>query len=130
MLLRLVKDNNTGQVVLLCGLLGLLGAAMTFVGAPLIAEITLAVEAKERTLPGMFGPRGGIARAYAFYFVFISGGLLVGPLWVGLVGKVAGWKVMTCTFGLFSGFMVLPTSVFTGGFIKLSGFLHPNFETA
>ncbi|EXJ56226.1 uncharacterized protein A1O5_12682 [Cladophialophora psammophila CBS 110553] len=121
-LLRLVKDDNVGQAILLCFLLSLLSTAMTFVCGPLMAEITLAVEARERSHPGISGPRGAIARAHAFYFVFVSGGLLVGPLWAGMVEKVAGWETMTCTFGLFSGLMVIPTSLFTGGVIKLRGF--------
>ena len=84
-----------------------------------MAEITFAVEVIEHTRPGAFGPRGAVAQAYAFYYVFVSGGLLVGPLWGGFVEKIAGWKIMTLTFALLSALMAVLTGIFTGGGINM-----------
>ncbi|KIW79849.1 hypothetical protein Z517_06464 [Fonsecaea pedrosoi CBS 271.37] len=119
LMLRLIEEDTVGQVVLLCALLLLLSTGLAFVGAPLMAEITFAVEAIEHTRPGAFGPRGPVAQAYAFYYVFVSGGLLIGPLWGGFVEKIAGWKTMTLTFALLSALMVVPTGIFTGGCIAM-----------
>lgn len=118
-LLRLVTDAGTGQIVLLCVLLTLMSLALALAGAPLMAEITYAVESKESLHPGIFGPRGATAQAYAFYSVSLAGGLLVGPLWAGLVEKEAGWNTMAWTFGLLSALTTIPTLVFTGGPLTL-----------
>ena len=121
-LLRLITSDEVGHVVLLCALLALLSSAMAFVGTPLMAEIVLAVEAMERSYSGIFGHRGPIAQAYALYSVSVFGGLLVGPLWGGVIAKAAGWNTMTCTFGLLSGLMAILTYLFTGGTLNLRKF--------
>ena len=61
LMLRLIEEDTVGQVVLLCALLFLLSTGLAFVGAPLMAEITFAVEVIEYTRPGAFGPRGAVA---------------------------------------------------------------------
>ena len=63
---------------------------MAFVGTSLMTEIVLAVEAVERRHSGIFGHKGPIAQAYALYSMALFSGLLVGPLWGGLVGKAGG----------------------------------------
>jgi MFS family permease len=114
-LLRLVTRDGIGQVILLCSLLTLLSIALAFVGAPLMAEVALILESQERHRPGIFGPNGAMAQAYALYSVSLFGGILIGTLWAGLLEKAVGWKTMTCSFGILAGSMVIPTGVFTGG---------------
>lgn len=63
-LLRLVTHDSLGQKVLFCALLSLIGVALTLVMAPLMAEVTYVVEAKEKETPGIFGPNGAYAQAY------------------------------------------------------------------
>jgi MFS family permease len=121
-LLRLITRDEIGQIILLCTLLTLLSVALAFVGAPLMAEITLALEAQERSCPGLFGPKGAMAQAYALYSVSLFGGILIGTLWGGLLEKAAGWKMMTFSFGILGGLMAIPTSVFTGGVLTLKIF--------
>lgn len=118
-LFRLVTDDGVGQIVLLCVLLVLMSLGLALAGAPLMAEITYAMESRECLQPGIFGPRGATAQAYALYSVSVAGGLLVGPLWAGLVEKEAGWNTMTWTLGLLSAVTTIPTLVFTGGLLEL-----------
>lgn len=117
-LFRFVTNATTGHIVLLCVLLALMSLGLALAGAPLMAEITYAMESKERHHPGIFGPRGATAQAYALYSVSLAGGLLVGPLWAGLVEKKAGWSTMSWTLGLLSVATTIPTLIFTGGLLN------------
>ena len=118
-LTRLVTHVGLGQTVLLCTLLALIGTTNTLATSPLMAEITFAVESKNRFQLVALGSRGLVARAYAFYSCSLAGGLLVGPLWGGLVLRIGGWKTMAWTFGLLSGITVAPTLYVTGGRLNL-----------
>lgn len=119
-LMRLVTHTGVSQIILLCALLALLGTTTTFATSPLMAEITFAIESQNRIRSTAFGSRGAIAQAYALYSLSLASGLLVGPLWGGLVDKFAGWKTMTLTLGLLSGITVAPTIYLTGGPVKLA----------
>ena len=106
-----------GQKVLLCALLALLGAALTMVMTPLLAEITYVVEAKEKKNPGAFGAGGAYAQAYGLFNVAFAGGSLVGPIWAGFVEQRAGWGTMGWTLGLLSAVSAVPVVVYSGGLI-------------
>jgi MFS family permease len=116
-LLRFVTDNTIQHKVLFCALLVLIGAALTFVISPLMAEITYCVEAMERKRPGIFGKTGAYAQAYGLFVSAFAVGSLIGPLWGGLVNDSAGWGTMTWTLGLFSALAAVPAVIFTGGLI-------------
>ena len=116
--MRLVTHSGVGQVVLLCAPLTLLGVTTTLAGSSLMAEITFAVQRQCHDQPGESKSRGAMAQANALHSLSLAGGLLVGPLFGGVVGeggggggftKVAGWKTLTWTFGLLSGLTVVPT---------------------
>lgn len=116
-LLRLVDHDSVGQKVLLCALLALLGAALTMVMTPLLAEITYVVEAKEKKNPAAFGAGGAYAQAYGLFNVAFAGGSLVGPIWAGFVEQKAGWGTMSWTLGLLSAVSAVPVVVYSGGLI-------------
>ncbi|KAG4436742.1 hypothetical protein IFR05_007760 [Cadophora sp. M221] len=116
-LLRLVTHDSLGQKVLLCALLFLIGITLTLVNAPLMAEITYVVEAKERESPGRFGPSGAYAQAYGLFVTAFAAGSLIGPLWSGYVVESAGWGTMAWSLGLFGVSGAIPCLVWTGGLI-------------
>ena len=120
-LLRFVDHGGIRQIVLLCALLALLGFAVTNAMTPLLAEITYLVYAKELSHPGAFGGRGAYATAYGLFTTAYAGGMLVGPLWGGLVTQSAGWGTMCWSLAVLSvggaGIAVL----FIGGWIGEKG---------
>lgn len=117
-LLRLVDHNNFTQKAILCVLLFFFGLTITLAFAPLMAEITYVVEAKERKAPpGTYGKYGAYAQAYGLFNVFFAGGCLVGPIWGGMIKDASDWGTMCWTLGLLSGLTALPCLIWTGGFI-------------
>ncbi|TKA76737.1 hypothetical protein B0A49_02707 [Cryomyces minteri] len=116
-LLRLVRHDSLGQKALLCALLFLVGVGLDLVMAPLMAEITYVVEAKEKKRPGLFGPAGAYAQAYGLFNVAFAGGCLVGPLWAGMVNERAGWGTMAWSLALLSLVSAVPTVIWTGGLV-------------
>ena len=116
-LLRLVTYDSLNQKVLFVSLLALIGLALTLVMPPLMAEITYAVEAKERQNPGRFGPTGAYAQAYGLFVAAFAAGTLIGPIWSGYVRDAAGWGTMSWSLGLFSIAGAIPCLIFTGGLI-------------
>lgn len=116
--LRFVTHNSVEQKVLLCALLALASIAWNLVFAPLAAEITYAVEAKEKTSPGLSGPNGAYAQAYSLYNMAWAGGCLIGPIWAGFINEKAGWSTMTWTLGLLSAVTAVPTMIWAGGLLR------------
>ncbi|KAI9055526.1 hypothetical protein LZ554_000474 [Drepanopeziza brunnea f. sp. 'monogermtubi'] len=116
-LLRLVTYDSLDQKVLLCALLFLIGITLTLVSAPLMAEITYVVEAKEKEKPGIFGTNGAYAQAYGLFVTAFAAGSLIGPLWSGYVEESAGWGTMAWSLGLFGVSGAVPCLIWTGGLI-------------
>ncbi|KAL8832710.1 MAG: hypothetical protein Q9191_000111 [Dirinaria sp. TL-2023a] len=117
-LLRLVNHGGTNQIVVLCVLMTFLGVTMTMVITPLLAEFTYVVDAEERRRgPHSFGDRGAYAQAYGLFMTAFAGGMLVGPLWAGLIVTAAGWETMAWTLGLLSAVSAVPAGLITGGYI-------------
>lgn len=117
-LLRVVNHCGTNQIVVLCVLMTFLGVAMTMVITPLLAEFTYVVDAEERKRgPHSFGDRGAYAQAYGLFMTAFAGGMLVGPLWAGLIVTAAGWETMAWTLGLLSAVSAVPAGLITGGYI-------------
>lgn len=117
-LLRLVHDNTMGQKVLLCALLFLVGASLTLVITPIMAEITYTVNDKAaRHPPGHFGKNGAYAQAYSLFNVAWAAGCMIGPLLAGLTTQAHGWSTATLILGCVSIFTAIPTAIWTGGSI-------------
>jgi MFS family permease len=115
--LRFVAENTIQDKVLLGALLVLIGASLTCIISPLMAEITYMVDAKENKNPGAFGKTGAYAQAYGLFVMSYATGTLVGPLWGGFVNSTAGWGTMTWTLGLLSASAAVPALIWTGGLI-------------
>jgi hypothetical protein len=115
--LRFVTENTIQHKALLCALLVLIGASLTCILSPLMAEITYVVEAKEKKNPGAFGKTGAYAQAYGLFVMSYAAGTLVGPLWGGLVNSTAGWGTMTWSLGFLSASGAVPALIWTGGLI-------------
>ncbi|KAL9044044.1 MAG: hypothetical protein Q9214_002791 [Letrouitia sp. 1 TL-2023] len=116
-LLRLVNHSGQEQVVLLCALLALMGAGLTIVLTPVLAEFSYMVETKEKKHPGLFGEKGAYAQAYGLFNCAFAGGMLVGPLWAGTVVQREGWATMCLTLGILSLVSAIPAGLFIGGWI-------------
>lgn len=116
-LLLLVNHSGIRQVVLLCALLAVLGFTLTVAMMPIIVEVTYIVTAIEKKHPGGFGGRGAIAQAYGIYNCAFAGGMLIGPLWGGLIVGKAGWGTMCWSLGILSTVSAVPAALWTGGWI-------------
>jgi MFS family permease len=117
-LLRLVDRDTTGQAVLLCALLVLLGAAITLVMISLMAEFSKVCDAKVRQEPDLFAGKSAYAQSYSIFNVAWATGSLIGPLVSGGIKSSAGWKTMTWTMALWCAVGILPTVLWSGGMIS------------
>ncbi|KAI9722180.1 MAG: hypothetical protein M1828_004863 [Chrysothrix sp. TS-e1954] len=116
-LLRFVDHDSLKQKVLLCALLALFGASVVMGFAPLMAEISYVVEAKEKNHPGKYGRMGAYAQAYALWNMAFAAGCLVGPIWGGMVNESFGWGTMGWTLAIWAGTTAVPIFLWTGGWI-------------
>lgn len=114
-LLRLVDHNTTGQKVLLCALLALIGLCLATGMIPLMVEVTYAVMAKEEKTPDVFGKGGAMALAYGVLNSAYALGSVVGPFFAGFIRESAGWKTMTWALALITGVSGVPILLFVGG---------------
>jgi len=119
--IRFVTYNSTGQKVLLCALLALLGLFMTMVFPALMAEIDHTVALEEKRRPGSLGKRGAAAQGFGLFNLAYACGSLVGPLWAGFVLQNADWGTMGWSLGLLSAVAAVVTFIWTGGRIMLKG---------
>ncbi|RDW93830.1 MFS transporter [Aspergillus mulundensis] len=99
-LLRLHTGDSTIQQVGLFVDLAFIGTAMTMIMTPVLADISVVVDALEEERPGRFGPRGAQAQGYGLFELFYSGGTLVGPLLAGWLRNDFSWGAMTLVLGL------------------------------
>lgn len=104
-LMRLVEQNTTEDLVLLVGLLTLLGMAISTIEIIAMAEIFRAIDDHEKDTPEALDSL--VPRAYALFHIAFAGGQLLGPTLAGLLEVYAGWATMTTTLGLLCGFMLV-----------------------
>jgi MFS family permease len=117
-LLRFVDHNSTGQAVLLCALLVLLGFALSALLTPLMAEFSKVCDAKIRHEPDIFRGKSAYAQSYGIFNVSWAGGSLLGPLMAGAIKNAAGWRTMTWVMGLWCAVGILPTVWYSGGVLR------------
>ncbi|KAJ5088062.1 hypothetical protein N7456_011678 [Penicillium angulare] len=103
-LMRLVTQNSTGDIVLLVGLLIVLGMAIFTIEIVTLAEIFRAIEDHEGNDPDALNSL--VPRACALFHIAFAGGQFLGPILAGLLDVYAGWATMTTILGLMSGLMV------------------------
>jgi MFS family permease len=114
-LLRLVTENTTAHKVLLCALLTLVGATMTFLLPPLMVEVTFAVQEKEKENPNVFGKGGALALSYGIMNASFAAGSIVGPFFAGFIRHAAGWGTMAWALGFLTEVTAVPVLFFLGG---------------
>ena len=113
-LLRLIDHNSEAQIALLCLLLLLIGVALNMISTPALTEAVYVVDDTELADPGVFGPRGAYAQAFALMTVVYAAGSLVGPFVGGLRAEMVGWKDLTLASGVLCGLCTLPCLYATG----------------
>ena len=114
-LLRLINHDSQAQVILLCVLLLAIGAALNLILTPVFSEAMYTVDEKEAAQPGIFGPKGAYAQAFAQMNVAYASGSLLGPLVGGMFAERIGWNNLTLLTGISCAFCV-PLSLYaTGG---------------
>jgi MFS family permease len=118
-LMRLVTYDSIGQKALLCALLFFIGTCMTFVMAPLMADLDHAVELEGKKRPDSFGKRGAAAQGFGLFNFAYAVGSLIGPLWAGFVVNKYGFGTMGWSLGILSGICAVATFIWTGGRIML-----------
>ncbi|KAH7354983.1 MFS transporter-like protein [Rhexocercosporidium sp. MPI-PUGE-AT-0058] len=118
-LMRFVTYNSIGQKVLLCALLVLIGAFLTLVMAPLMAEIDHAVALEEKKKPGSMGKKGAAAQGFGLFNFAYAVGTLIGPLWAGFTVENVGWDTLGWSMAILSGVCAITTFIWTGGRIML-----------
>ena len=101
-LLRLVNHNSWEQKILLCILLVACGFTLILIVSPVAADLSAVVEDKERTDPGIFGPGGAYAQAFALFNCSMAAATLFGPVAAGALIERWGWGVMTACMGVFA----------------------------
>lgn len=130
-LLRLVVENSTQSLILLCVFLAMIGIGIGLCGPPLAKEISQVIESVEQAHPGVFGPKGATAQAYGLYNSAFALGLLIGPLLAGTLTTLYGWATMAWVFGLISGLTGILMALFLEGWIgssSLTGRKSEEFE--
>lgn len=76
--------------------------------SPLAADLASMVEATEKERPGVFGPYGAYAQAFALFNCSMAAGTLAFPIWTGFINEKKGWAFMAWTLGVASGLAAIP----------------------
>ncbi|TGO43622.1 hypothetical protein BOTNAR_1659g00020 [Botryotinia narcissicola] len=127
--LRFVTHNTISQKILLVALLFGTGLCINIILAPAMAEIAYVIEAKEKKMPGIFGPSGAYAQAYGLSCLAFAAGGLVGSIWAGMIADRSGWSTVTWTLGLLSAVTVIPVVVWMGGRLQMGARREGDEET-
>ena len=114
-LLRFVNHYSETQVALPGSLLLLIGVALNLLVMPAFTEATYTVDDREAAEPGVFGPRGAYAQAFALMTIAYATGSLIGPFVGGFLAEWIGWNSLTLASGITCGLCSLPCLYATGG---------------
>ena len=80
----------------------LLGSALILIVSPVAADLAAVVEETERMNPGIFGPGGAYAQAFALFNCSMAVATVFGPVAAGFLVEHYGWEVMTAAMGVFA----------------------------
>ncbi|OJJ52895.1 hypothetical protein ASPSYDRAFT_125924, partial [Aspergillus sydowii CBS 593.65] len=114
-LLRFISEDTTGQQVLLCVLLALLGLSLAASDPPLLSEAAFAVSEQQERRPGIFGGSEPTALMYGILSATFSAGAIAGSFLAGLIKEAYGWSTVTWVIGLVAGVSVFPMLLCVGG---------------
>lgn len=116
-LLRFVVNNTLEHRILLCCLLVCCGFTLILIVSPVAADLSAVVEEKEKHDPGIFGPGGAYAQAFALFNCSMAAATLFGPVVGGFLIEKYGWGVMTAAMGVFAFSGAVPSFFYTGGWV-------------
>lgn len=106
--LRLVNQNTTLHITILCLILGSVGLCVDLSEPALMVEIQRVLDDMETKDPGIFGEKGAIAQAFSLHSVAHFGGLALGPILGGVVSLHFGWDAMTLALGILALVTAVP----------------------
>ena len=78
------------------------GFTLILIVSPLAADLSAVVEEKEKTDPGIFGPGGAYAQAFALFNCSMAAATLFGPVAAGALIERYDWGVVTAAMGVFA----------------------------
>lgn len=116
-LLRFVVNDTLEHKILLCGLLICCGFTLILIVSPVAADLSVVVEEKEKHDPGIFGPGGAYAQAFALFNCSMAAATLFGPVVAGSLIERYDWGVMTAAMGVFAFSGAIPSFFYTGGWV-------------
>lgn len=93
-LLRLVQQGGTAQIIQYCVLLALCGLGLGVIGAPALVEASSVVQRYHKTNPDFFGTNGPYAQLFGMNSMVFSAGLTLGPLVSGSLKDTVGYGNM------------------------------------
>jgi MFS family permease len=102
--MQLVTKDSTGDKVLLCALLALLGSLLGTTISLFSAEVGHVVYAMAEQRPGLWGERGVFAQAEGIWWAAYMLGMAIGPLIGGFVLGSAGWSALSWVLAALSVF--------------------------
>lgn len=76
--------------------------------SPVASDLSLVVEEKEKQDPGVFGPGGAYAQAFALFNCSMAAATLFGPVFAGWLSEKYGWRVMSLALGIFVASGAIP----------------------
>ncbi|KAF2432439.1 MFS amine transporter [Tothia fuscella] len=117
LLLRLVLENTTRDLITLVMVLILIGISFAIGIPPFAAEVMHVVEDIEDRNPGIFGPNGACAQAYGLTNAGLGVGCVFGPLGVGYIRVKYGWSTSVTCMAALSAVAICFVLPVTGGSI-------------
>ena len=109
LLLRLVRDDSMEAKVLLCALLTICGFTLILIVSPVASDLSFVVAEKEKQDPGIFGPGGAYAQAFALFNCAMAAATLFGPVMAGWLSQQYGWATMTLAMSIFAFSGAIPS---------------------
>lgn len=81
---------------------------------PPFVEVIKTVERKDKDDPKHYGGKSAYAHVFRLNNM-AAAGIVVGPIWGGLVFENAGWGTLTWTLALLVAISVVPSVIWVGG---------------
>jgi nitrate/nitrite transporter NarK len=112
--LRFIIEDSLSQKVLLCVLLTLLGVTLFLSNTPLMAEITYAIDDKDKRHPGIWGERGVYGIAYGLFTTAFALGGTIGSIMSGEIVANSGWEPATWSLAIWYSAAVPVVAIWVG----------------
>ncbi|KAG6986703.1 hypothetical protein G7Y79_00073g098020 [Physcia stellaris] len=113
--LALVRDDQIGHIVLLCGLLVLTGTGLNMLLAPLASEMSFVVDDYAGEFPGAMGSSKAYAQTYSLFNCALAGGQFIGPALSGLIYHKTNWGITMGVLAAFCASGAIPVALCTTG---------------